>query len=163
MNRRLAFALAAYLTLWAAVAGGIIYGILQAGYPGWIAVVSAFLLFAFVNGSLAYLARVRRLKLEGKEPPPYLRFLFFPEGFPKFKEHAPRADHVFVGIAAAITGLFFMFCGVALAFGAEWSRISQPIMLACICVVLAGLGALFLYFAWRCFTFSGASQRERQA
>jgi hypothetical protein len=154
MNKRLSVALAAYLALWAAIAGGIIYGIVRVGYPEWLAVVCAFLLFAFVNGSLAYGARVRQLRLEGKEPPPYLRSLFFPQGFPKFTEQAPRADHFFVGIAAAVTGLFFVFCGVALAFDAEWSRISQPIMVASICAVLAGLGAGFLYLAWRLFAFS---------
>jgi hypothetical protein len=157
MNKRLAFGLAAYLTLWTAIAGGIIYGIVRAGYPGWVAVVSAFLLFTLVNGSLAYRARVRQLKLAGKEPPPYLQFLFFPQGSPKLKEQAPRAEHLFAGIAAAIAGLFFVFCGVALAFGAEWSRISQPILAASICAALAGLGALFLYFAWRCFRFRSTS------
>jgi hypothetical protein len=155
MNRRLALGLAAYLVLWAAIAGGIIYGIVRAGYPGWVAVVSAFLLFAFVNGSLAYRGRVGQLRLEGKEPPPYLRFLFFPQGFPKLKEQAPRAEHFFVGLAAAMAGLFFVFCGVALAFSAQWSRISQPIMAAGICAILAGIGTLFLYFAWRCFRFRG--------
>jgi hypothetical protein len=156
MNRRLALGLAAYLALWAAIAGGIIYGIIWAGYPGWVAVVSVCLLFIFVNGSLAYRARVRQLRLEGKEPPPYLGFLFFPQGLPKFKEQAPRAEHFFVGIAAAVAGLFFVFCGVALAFSAQWSRISQPIMAVGICAVLAGIGGLFLYFAWRCLRFRGS-------
>jgi hypothetical protein len=154
MNKRLGFALAAYLAIWVSVAAGIVYGIVQAGYPAWVAVVSAFLLFVFVNGSLAYTARARRLRLEGKEPPPYFKFLFFPQGFPKFKEQAPKFDHFLVGIAAAITGLFFLFCGAGLAFGADWSRISQPMLVASICLVLAGIGAVFLYFAWRAFAFT---------
>jgi hypothetical protein len=154
MNRRLAFALAAYLAMWASVAAGIVYGIVQTGYPAWVAVVSAFLLFVFVNGSLAYTARARQLRLEGKEPPPYFKFLFFPQGFPKLKEQAPKFDHFLVGIAAAVTGLFFLFCGAGLAFGADWSRISQPILVASICLVLAGIGAVFLYLAWRAFAFT---------
>jgi hypothetical protein len=154
MNRRLAFALAAYLAIWTSLAACIVYGTVQAGYPAWVAVVSTFLLFVFVNGSLAYTARARQLRLEGKEPPPYVTFLFFPQGFPKFKEQAPKFDHVLVGIAAAVTGLFFLFCGAGLAFGADWPRISQPILLASICLVLGGIGAVFLYLALRAFAFT---------
>jgi hypothetical protein len=153
MNRRLAFATAAYLGFWTVVAGGIIYGVVQTGYSSWVGVVSAFLLFVFVNGSLAYRARVRQLTLEGKGPPSYLRYLLFPQGYPKFKEPAPRFEHFLVGTAALLIGLFLLFCGVALAFDAEWSRISQPILVASICAIIAGIGALFLYFAWRCFGF----------
>jgi hypothetical protein len=154
MNKRFGFAAAAYFAVWAAVAGAVAYGILQAGYSAWIAVASALLLVAFLSGSLAYIAHGRRLRLEGKEPPSFFQFLFFPPGFPKFKEAAPRFEHFVVGIAAVITGVFFVFCGVALAVDAEWSRISQPVLVASICMVLAGTGALFLYLAWRLFAFS---------
>jgi hypothetical protein len=160
MNKRLGFALAAYLAIWTSVAAGIVYGIVQVGYPAWVAVISAFLLFVFVNGSLAYRARARQLRLEGKEPPPYFKFLFFPQGFPKFKEQAPKFDHVLVGIAATITGLFFLFCGAGLAFGADWSRMSQPMLVASICLVLAGIGAVFLYLAWRAFAFTRMPPRN---
>jgi len=156
-DRRLGSALAAYLALWAAVAGGIIYAIVLAGYSAWLAVAFAFLLFVFVNGSLAYTARVRQFRLEGKEPPPYFRYLFFPQGFPRYKDEAPRLTHFLVGIAAALTGLIFVFFGVALAFDAEWSRISHPIAAAGFCVILAGMGALFLYLGWR-LVISGRRQ-----
>jgi hypothetical protein len=154
MTKRLGFALAGYFAIWASVVAGIVYGIVQLGYPAWGAVISAFLLFVFVNGSLAYRARARQLRLEGKEPPPYLKFLFFPQGFPKFKEKATKFDHFVVGIAATITSLFFFFCGAGLALGADWSRVSQPMLVASICLVLAGIGALFLYLAWRAFAFT---------
>lgn len=153
MDKRSGLALAAYLALWAALAAGIIYGMVWAGYSAWMAVASAFLLFLFLNGSLAYWARVRQVRLEGKEAPSYLQFIFFPQGAPRHKEPAPRSTHLLVGVAAALTGMFFMFCGIALAFDAEWSRISNPILAAGICVVLAGLGALFLYLAWRIVAF----------
>ena len=151
MNKRLA--LVSYMALWAAVAGGILYGIVRAGYSAWIAVTSAFLLFFFLNGSLAYWVRVRCLRLEGKGPPPFLQYLFLPQGSPKYKEPAPRSTHLLVGVAAALTGVFFIFCGVTLAFDAEWSRIPNPILAASICMILAGLGALFLYLSWRLVAF----------
>jgi hypothetical protein len=150
----LVLATAAYLAFWAAVAGGIIYGIVQAGYATWVGVVFAFLLFAVANGSLAYRARVRQLNLEGKELPSYFHYLIFPQGSPKFKEAAPRFDHFLAGMVAALVGLFLLFCGVALAFDAEWSHVSQPILVASVCVIIAGIGASLLYFAWRCFGFT---------
>ena len=152
-RKRLGIAVAAYLMLWAAVAGGIIYGMVRAGYSAWVAVASAFLLFVFLNGSLAYRARVRQLRLEGKEAPSYLGYLVFPQGPPKFKEPAPRSTHLLVGIAAALTGMFFLFCGIALAFDGEWSRIPNPTLVASICMVLVGLGASFVYLAWRLVAF----------
>src|SRR5688572_29204285 len=151
MNTRLGLALATYLAVWAAVVGGTIYAIIQAGYSTWVAVAAAFLLFLFVNGSLAHRARVRQSNLEGKEPHSYFRYLLFPQGFPNLREEAPKFDHFVVGIAAVLTGLFFAFCGAALAFGAEWSRISEPIAAASFCTLLIGLGAFFLYLAWHIF------------
>jgi hypothetical protein len=96
MNTRFRFAIAAYLALWAAIAGGFIYGVVQAGISVWVAVGSAFLLFVLVNGSLAYGARVRQLRLEGKEPPRYLQYLFLPQGLPKLRQEAPRSTHLLV-------------------------------------------------------------------
>ena len=158
MNKRLA--LASYIALWAAVVGGIIYGIVRTGYPTWVAVASAFLLFFFVNGSLAYRIRVRQLRLEGKVLPPYLQYLFFPRGSPKYKDEAPRFSHLLVGIAAALTGIFFTFCGVALAFEGQWSRIPNPILVAIFCAILVGMGAAFLYLAWRLFAFGMRPQKN---
>lgn len=146
-------ALAAYLALWAVLAAGIVYATVRAGYSAWVGAAFALLLFVFVNGSLAYRARARQLRREGKTPPPYFQYLFLPQGFPRFKEEASRSGHFFVGIAAALTGLFLVFCGIALAFDADWSRISQPILAASLCVVLAGVGASFLYLAWRLVGF----------
>ena len=152
MSNRLPLALAAYLSLWAAIGAGIVYGTVQAGYSAWAGGMVAFLIFLFLNGSLAYRARVRQMRSEGKEPPRYLEYIFFPAGPPKAKEAAPRSTHFIAGAVAAAMGLFLLFCGVALAFSAQWSRISEPVLGAGICVVLSGIGALLLYFAWRCFT-----------
>jgi len=154
MNRRLGVAAAAYFGLWIAIVGCVIYGIVQAGYSAPLAVAIAFLLFVCVNGSLAYRAHVRQLRSEGKQPPPYLQYLFFPRGLPKPKEAAPKSTHLLVGIAAALTGVFFVFCGAALAFDAEWSRLSQPFLAAALCIVLASMGVAFLWLAWRLIAFA---------
>ncbi len=153
MSTRLILGLTAYLSLWAAIAAGIIYGTVQAGYSVWAGGILAFLIFLFLNGSLAYRAKVRKMRSEGKEPPQYFQYIFFPQGRPKIKEAAPSSTHVLAGVAAAAIGLFLLFCGIALALSAQWSRISAPVLAATLCAVLAGIGALFLYFAWRCFVF----------
>ncbi len=154
--------LTAYLAVWVAVTGGVIYGIVRAGYSAWVAAGSALLFFFFVNASLAYWARVRPLRLEGKDTPSFLQFLFFPRGLPKYKEPAPRSTHFLVGIAALLTGGFLTFCGVALAFDAEWSRIEHPILAASICMALVCVGVLFLYLAWRLLVF-GTKARSHVA
>lgn len=154
MNRRLRFALAAYLALWATIGGSVIYGIVHAGYSASLAVVFSSLLFVCVNGSFAYRARSRQLRSQGEQPPTYLQYLFFPRGFPKLKQEASKSTHLLVGIAAALLGVFFVFCGVALAFDAEWSRISQPFLAVAFCIVLASMGAAFLWLAWRLLSFA---------
>ncbi len=151
MNKRSALAL--YLTVWAVVSTGVIFGITQAGYPLWVGLVFACLLFLFLNGSIAYRHRARRLKLEGKEPPPFLQYIFLPNGRPKFKAEAPRSTHLLVGVMASLLGVFLVFCGVALAFDAKWSRIPDPLIAATLCLIPAGIGAALLYLAWRLFSF----------
>lgn len=153
MNKRIA--LTTYLALWVVLSAGVIYGVIRAGYPLWAALASAYLLFVFLNGSLAYLIRARLLRLEGKKAPPYLKYIFFPKGIPKFKEEAPRSAHVFAGVTVSLAGAFFVFCGVALSFDAEWSRISQPFIVAAVCLGFTCIGALFLYLAWRIFSYRG--------
>jgi|GEM_PF-4180248 len=141
--------LAIYLTLSAAIAGGIIYGAIRAGYPLWLALATVYLLFVFLNGSLAYMARARRLRLEGQEPPPYLMYLFFPPGAPKLRDEAPKSLRIIVGIVSALGGMFFVGCGLALFSEAEFSRITHPTLAAFICAVLAGIGVALLYVGWR--------------
>ena len=63
-------------------------------------------------------------------------------------------------IAAALTGIFFTFCGVALAFEGQWSRIPNPILVAIFCAILVGMGAAFLYLAWRLFAFGMRPQKN---
>jgi len=149
MNKRLT--LIVFLALWVALSAGIIFAINRAGYSLWIAIPSAYFIFVFVNMSLAYKFRVHQLRLEGKEAPPYLQYLFF--GMSKPKGAAPRSTHIIVGITTALAGVFFLYCGVALTFDAEWSRITQPAIAATICLVLSGIGVAFLYLTWQIIAF----------
>ena len=149
MNKRVALTL--YLGLWTGLSIGVIFGMTRFGYPLWAAAICAYLLFMFLNGALAYLHRSRQLKREGEEAPAYLRYLCIPRGFPKYTQEAPASTHALVGLAAAVAGLFFAFCGVALALDANWSQLQHPFIVIAICSTLAGIGAAFLYLAWRLF------------
>lgn len=150
MNKHMAVAVGIYLTIWAVMAAGIIYGFVLAGYPWWLGLVATYFLFFFGGSSLAYMLRARQNRLEGREPPPYLTYLFFPQGVPKFKDiEAPKFIQVIVGIVAALGGVFFVGCGAALAFSAEYSRMPHPIVAVIICFVLVGIGVALTYVGWR--------------
>lgn len=158
--------IAFYITLWLAVASGVIYGIVVIGTSAGLALRYSFglawivvtLLFVFVNGSVAYRYRSRLLRLEGKTPPPYLQYIFFRNGFDNFKKElspknlkneAPRLLQIIVGILTAITGMFFVGFGVGLALDAEYSRIQQPIQAALVFMAIASIGVALLYLAWK--------------
>ncbi len=142
--------LAAYLAFWAAIAASVTYAVIRAGYSMWVGVGSAFVLFQISNGTLAYRIRAHRLRQEGKTPPPHLlQYIFFPRGAATLNDEAPKSIQYLVSLAAALLGAFFVFCGVALAIDADWSRISYPILAVAICVILGSIGAAILYGAWR--------------
>lgn len=151
MNKRSALAL--YLMVWAVVSEGVIFGMTQAGYPLWAALVFACLFFLLLNGSIAYRHRARQLNLEGKEAPPFLQYILLPKGSPKVEAEVLRYTHLLVGVLASLLGVFLVFCGVALAFDAKWSRIPDPLIAATLCLIPAGIGAALLYLAWRLFSF----------
>lgn len=150
MNKHLAVTL--YLALWVAFSAIVIYGMYHAGLPLWASLGTAYFLFVFLNGTLAYRFRVKQLRSMGKEAPPYLKYIFLPKGAKTFKDKAPRSTHIITAIAAALMGAFFMFCGVALSVDAEWSHIKQPLIAASLCLGLIAIGAFFLYLAWRIFS-----------
>jgi hypothetical protein len=155
MNKRVA--LSAYGVLWVLISGAVITSIYSSGYPLFLAIICAYLLFLFLNGSLAYIAMARRIRLEGKDPPGYWTYLLFPTGVPRFREAAPRSMHIFVGAIASIVGAFLLYCGVALAIDAEWSLIQHPGLAVLICLIPTCLGGMLLFFAWRALKSSKTS------
>ena len=67
-----------YLSLWAAALAAVVLLATSAGLSVYLALVIACCLFALANGTLAYIARSRQLKQEGKNPPNYLLYLVAP-------------------------------------------------------------------------------------
>ena len=149
MNKRAP--LISYLVGWALVAGCAIFAASRSGLPVWPVVVVLLLAFFVVNNALAYTAVSRRCRANGAQPPSYLNFLFRGLRSIKLNEAAPSATHVLVSAIAAALGGFLIFCGVALAVNATWSRITHPLVVASICLAPAVIGALCLWVAWRVF------------
>ena len=142
-------ALAAYWILWAALTAIVIHVAGRFGISLWEAGALAFLSFIFVNGTAAYSIHAKRLRSEGREPPPYLEYVFFPKGAPRSTEEAPRSQKLFVAALAGVMGAFLVYCGVALALDGEFSRIPHPIAAGLLCFVISGIGAMLLYLTWR--------------
>jgi protein-S-isoprenylcysteine O-methyltransferase Ste14 len=160
MDKRKAI-ITVYLTIWIAISAGVIYGLVHLGYPWWSALIAVYLLFVFVNGSLAYRLRSRIDRLEEREPTPYLQYLFFPSGVPKpaqiIKEEAPKPLQMLVGIVVVLGGTFFAACGVGLAIDADFARAENPIFPILICLLVTGIGLALLYAGWRFIVSKGSS------
>src|SRR5258706_10748984 len=116
---------ALYFAAWAAIAAGLIYLVTHAGHPFWIAATLAYLLFWVVNGSLVYVFRARQLRREGKQPPSYLMYLFFPKGV-RQTVTVLRPLRVLLGILISLGGALFVIVGLMLA-GSEFSSMPHPI------------------------------------
>jgi len=143
--------LISYLAAWALLTGCLIFAAIHAGWQLWPVVLGLQLLFFLVNGALAYTAVLRNCKVDQRQPPSYVSFLFHGWRAPKLNEVAPPYLHVFVGTMTAVFGSFLVFCGVALANGADWSNIPDRLVVAAICLVPVLIGATCLWVAWRVF------------
>lgn len=140
--------LVAYVGVWVAIAAAAIYLAVDHGFSWWHAAVPVYLLFVFVNGSLAYPFAKRRLESEGKQAPPYLSYLFFPKGRPQ-PISVPRPIRALFGIAIFLGGLLFVAFGVSRASGPNLSSVPHPIRAAVLLLVLVAMGLLFIYVGGR--------------
>lgn len=148
MDKRIVITI--YSAAWIAITVGLVYGFVLVGYPWWFGLIAAYLLLFFGAGSLAYMIRARIERHAGRTPPPYLKYVFFPAGVPKFKDvEAPRLTQVFAGILAALLGMFLVGCCIALAVDAYSPRMSAPLAAVIILLVLMGIGISLLYVGWR--------------
>jgi hypothetical protein len=143
MNARVSLAL--YFVVWVGIAAAVIYLATALGYSLWLAAALAYLLFILVNGSLAYVFRARQLKREGKQPPSYLLYLFFPRGI-RHTVEVPRPLRLCLGVIVSVGGGVFV-AGSALALtDANFSRMPHP--LAAVAMLLV-LGIAFAYVGVR--------------
>jgi len=140
----------AYLALWALVAAAVMYGVIAAGYSFWLAALLAYLLFFFVNGSLAYRYRARKLRQQGEEPPPFLVYLFFPKRV-NFKDRVPlpRPFRILLGIFVFVGGGFLVLTGILLLFTLNPSQVPHPVGAVIALCVLAGIGVGIVYVGVR--------------
>ncbi len=144
--------IAMYVGAWIAITAAVIYFARAFGAPWWQALVAAWLLFVVGNGSLAYGSARRRFEAEGKRPPPYLMYLFFPAGIHQ-SIAVPRALRVVVGLVILAGGAVFAVGAVVLGvqlFGQTQAPGALPLLL-----LSAVMGAAFAYVGFRLVVMRG--------
>ena len=139
---------AIYVVFWAAVAGLVVIFMTRAGYSLWFAAVVAYLLFIFLNGSLAYRFRARQLRREGKQPPSYLAYLFFPKGL-RHTVAVPRLVRILLGVIIAVGGVLFVIGAALMLKELEFSSMLHPIRTIAAVGVLIVLGSVFAIVGFR--------------
>lgn len=144
MKRQLFIAM--YLGMWAAVTAGAIYLGRVLGVPSWHALLVAYLLFAFVNGSIAYVSVKRRLEAQGKRPPSYLMYLFVPRGIHE-SIAIPRILRIRVGLVIFSGGAAFAL--VAMVLGFQFAARAQSVGALALLLASAAMGASFIYVGLR--------------
>jgi uncharacterized membrane protein len=133
-----------YFAIWAAVLTGVVYAVTNAGYSIWLGVALAYLLFLFLNGSLAYAFLVKKLRQEGKQPPSYVMYVIFPKGYPGHVAVA-RPIRVILGVVIMLGGTLMVFAGVTIPIS-DFKRMPHPVEAT---LMLVGLGAAFIYTGYR--------------
>jgi hypothetical protein len=108
----------------------------------------AYLLFIFVNGSLAYRFRAQQLRREGKQPPSYLWYLFFPKGL-RHTVVVPRLLRVLLGIVISVGGVLFVIGGTLMLKELEFSFILHSIRALAAVGVFFVLGLAFAFVGFR--------------
>ncbi|HWI83652.1 hypothetical protein [Ramlibacter sp.] len=140
--------LVAYVGVWVVIAAAAIYFAVSHGFSWWHAAVPSYLLFLFLNGSLAYVFTKRRLESEGRQAPPYLSYLFLPKGKPQ-RISVPRPIRALFGIVIFLGGLLFVAFGALLVSGPNLSSAPHPIEAAALLLLLVAMGVLFMYVGGR--------------
>lgn len=148
MNKRVVAAL--YFALLAAIVVSVAFFAVHAGCPFWLSGLLASLSFIFINGSLAYAHRARKLKMEGKPPPPYLMYLFFPEGISSTVQ-VPRLIRVILGLPVFLGGSALVLLDGLFLAHKNFSAILHSFGAIALHGVLMLFGAIFMYIGIRLF------------
>ena len=142
MNIRVAVGL--YAAVWLVLAALFVAGMSYAGFSFWWSVPLAYLIFAVVNGTLAYGHRCYRLSQHGLPAPSYLRYLLVGNGF-KREVHVPRPVRWLLALVVGAGGMGFVGLAAILATQFANHHVPSPIAAASLLFLLAVLGLCFVY------------------
>jgi hypothetical protein len=106
------------------------------------------------NAVMAYRYRSRRMLAEGQQPPPFLKYLFFPKPLPRHVT-VPRPLRIAMGVFILLGGLFFLFISFFL-MAEHPSRTFAPYLIR---GLVAMFGAAFVYVGIRLMSIT--SDRHR--
>jgi hypothetical protein len=114
----------------------------------WIVVIAAVAVLFLLNGTLSYIFRARQMRSKGKEPPSYLRYMFFPGSFSD-RVPMPRSVRWPLGVVVLLGGTLFLLLGVTLTLLVDPSSLAHPSLIVVPLLVFGPLGAGIGYVGWR--------------
>lgn len=143
-----------YLSVWAAIAVSIGFGLLRAGLSPWLAVSGAWLLVMLLVGSLSTALRARRHAPGGKQAPGYFRSVFglgLSRSELQAQIRVPRPVRIVLGVVVFITSLIFLAGAGLLLAGPGIKEAPLPLGGIVFAIVMVMAGAAFGYVAVRLF------------
>jgi hypothetical protein len=109
-----------YFFFWICLAAALAMIGSSHGYSPWLMVGIAFLVFFFVNGSIAHYALSRRLIRENRQPPSYFEFLFQTDSFGiaalNKPIRAPSLVRILLGIVTVLVAILYIAGGSTMIF-----------------------------------------------
>ena len=143
---------ALYLGIWIGLGAVVAYFGEKNGVAAWVSAVVTFVVFFFVNGTLAYIFKTRQLKREGKIPPAYASFMFQTQNINQPMQ-VPSLVRVALGLVVIVGAGLFMFAGGVLVVAAKQSGylVGGGILLL--------LGTAFAYVGYRVVRMSRPGRR----
>ena len=113
----------------------------------WITVIAIAIALFLANATLAYRYRSRKLRSLGQEPPPFLKYLFFPRPLPQ-RVPIPRPVRLILGLLFLAGGAFFVLIA-ALPFIPSARSHSDPLILGLVVLACGSIGAAIGYTGFR--------------
>ena len=114
----------------------------------WIAVIAVAAGLFVLNAVFAYRYRSRQIRSQGQEPPPFLKYLFFPKPLPD-RVPMPKPVRVFFGIVIFVGGGLFVAAGVLILANLDLSKLSHPVGAIVMLLLLSALGLVIAYVGVR--------------
>jgi len=126
----------------------------------WLIVIGIALVFFIVNAAFAYRYRSRQLRAQGREPPPFLVYLFFPRPFAS-RVPMPKPLRVTLGVLIVAGGAAFILGGTLL-LSTPAEEQAYPLGVVVPVVLLLALGAFFGYVGYRLIVMRSAETLFRR-
>ena len=114
----------------------------------WITVIVIAAGLFVLNAVFAYRYRSRQLRSQGQEPPPFLKYLFFPRPLAD-RVPMPKPVRVILGVVIFVGGALFLATGGFILVQLDFSKLSHPVGAVFMLLLLSALGLVIAYVGVR--------------